>query len=150
VLIGIYHFFAMGGIVLIALGAANLSSNDPDVNRHEELTLLKIGIIILLFCYIMLVVWTVSSFGGNPSISDAPGYPGGTTVWPLLLFSCHSFHSILQNRANILTAPPRSPLDPSIHPRPPDLQHHLHLHPKARVEPLPRKARHQNRNEFPP
>ena len=79
-LIGIYHFLAVGGIVLIAIGAANLNSDDPDVNRHEELTLLKIGIIILLICYILLVIWTISSFGGKQSNSDAPGYPGGTTV----------------------------------------------------------------------
>jgi hypothetical protein len=79
-LIGIYHFLAMGGIVLVAIGASNLNSDDPNVNRHEEITLLKIGIIVLLLCYVLLVIWTLSSFGRKQSNSDAAGYPGGTTV----------------------------------------------------------------------
>jgi hypothetical protein len=84
-LIGIYHFLAVGGIVLIAMGAANLNSDDPNVNRNEELTLLKIGIIVLLLCYVLLFIWTLSSFGGKQGNSDAPGYPGGTTVCSLSL-----------------------------------------------------------------
>lgn len=82
---GIYHFLAVGGIVLIAIGAANLNSDDPKVNRHEELTLLKIGIIILLICYVLLVIWTLSSFGEKQGDSEAPGYPGGTMVCSLSL-----------------------------------------------------------------
>jgi hypothetical protein len=78
-LVLVYHLLVTTGLALVASGASTLSSDNLKLNNER---LVKGGIVVLLFAWLIIAIWTVVSFLPSQLSRDAPGYGKGTKVSP--------------------------------------------------------------------
>jgi len=77
ILVLFYHILVASGVGLIGAGSSAFDTEDPSPN---DLTLLKVGIIILLVCWVLVCFGTVFSSFHTPRNRNTPGYPRETQL----------------------------------------------------------------------
>jgi len=77
VLVLIYHILVASGVGLIGAGSSAFTAKDPSSN---DLTLLKVGIIILLVSWVLVCLWTPFSLFQTPGPINSPRYLKGTQL----------------------------------------------------------------------
>jgi len=83
-IVGIFHLTVLAGLGLVASGAS--AFNGADI-KPTDLTLLKVGIIILLITWVILCIWSLFSLLLSQRTVEAPGFVGGTKILYVVLFS---------------------------------------------------------------
>jgi len=76
-LIAMYHFGIMTAIGLVATGASGLASTDP---KSIDAVLLKIGIILILIGWVVLVGGAIFSAGPSQYSAKVLGFDGGSML----------------------------------------------------------------------
>jgi hypothetical protein len=72
-----YHGLVVAALALVITGVAGEEGNDP---KPVDMTLRKVGLVVVLICWFVLVAWTALSFLRGQSDMNAPAYADGTRV----------------------------------------------------------------------
>jgi hypothetical protein len=80
----IFHLIVVTGLGCVASGASAFKGVNV---KPSDLTLLKVGIIILLLSWVVLCLWSLFSLLPGQRTVDALGFVGGTKVCAII--ACH-------------------------------------------------------------
>ncbi|KAF4630269.1 hypothetical protein G7Y89_g7871 [Cudoniella acicularis] len=83
-IIACYHFIVITGLALIVCGSSAFKGGAVS---SGTLALLKVGIIVLLLAWVVLIIWGLFSLLLSQRTKDTPGFSGGTMLLYAVLFS---------------------------------------------------------------
>ncbi|KUJ23609.1 uncharacterized protein LY89DRAFT_187767 [Mollisia scopiformis] len=86
ILILLFHIAVTTGLALLASGSSAFGANSSSANKSDE-NLLKVGVVILMFTWVILCAWTIFTFLPHQARKDAPAYPSGTKLLYAIGFS---------------------------------------------------------------
>lgn len=72
-----FHGIIVVGVVLVIIGVVKLMGTNP---TEADTKLPKVGAVILIVCWFVLVAGTAASFGPSQYERPAPAYRSGTKV----------------------------------------------------------------------
>jgi hypothetical protein len=72
-----FHFVVVAGVALVVIGVVKVTGPNP---KASDETLMKVGVIIILICWVVLVGWTAFAFLSSGYDRRTPAYAPGTKV----------------------------------------------------------------------
>jgi hypothetical protein len=88
----LYHFFVMSAVGLVAAGGSAYSGGTSV--KQSDVTLLKIGVLMMLIAWTILAAWAIISLRSIPEKRMVRTYANGTKVPHYLLLLIHSTNRV--------------------------------------------------------